>query len=56
MVAIGDPDVPGFFAPVHRALTDPILMGGGAAVGPRSPTARWRRPSRWGSGSGFQAR
>jgi type IV secretory pathway TrbD component len=28
MAAIGDPDVPGFFAPVHRALTDPILMGG----------------------------
>ena len=28
MAAIVDPDVPGFFAPVHRALTDPILMGG----------------------------
>jgi type IV secretion system protein VirB3 len=28
MVEIGDADVPGFFAPVHRALTDPILMGG----------------------------
>jgi type IV secretion system protein TrbD len=28
MAAIGDPDVHGFFAPVHRALTDPILMGG----------------------------
>ena len=24
MAAIVDPDVPGFFAPVHRALTDPI--------------------------------
>ena len=28
MSAIVDPNVPGFFAPVHRALTDPILMGG----------------------------
>lgn len=28
MPAITDPDVPGFFVPVHRALTDPILMGG----------------------------
>ncbi|MFC7397302.1 VirB3 family type IV secretion system protein [Chelatococcus sp. GCM10030263] len=28
MAAVVDPDVPGFFAPVHRALTDPILMGG----------------------------
>ena len=28
MAAIVDPDVPGYFAPVHRALTDPILMGG----------------------------
>jgi len=28
MAAIVDLDVPGFFAPVHRALTDPILMGG----------------------------
>jgi type IV secretion system protein VirB3 len=28
MGAIIDPDVPGFFAPVHRALTDPMLMGG----------------------------
>lgn len=28
MAAIVDPEVPGFFAPVHRALTDPILMGG----------------------------
>ncbi len=28
MAAIGDPDVPGFFAPVHRSLSDPILMGG----------------------------
>ena len=28
MAAIGDPGVPGFFAPVHRALTDPILMAG----------------------------
>ena len=28
MAAIVDPGVPGFFAPVHRALTDPILMGG----------------------------
>src|SRR6202012_1728828 len=32
MAAIVDPDVPGFFAPVHRALTDPILMGGAAAI------------------------
>ncbi len=23
-----DEDVPGFFAPVHRALTEPILLGG----------------------------
>lgn len=28
MAAIGDPGVPGFFAPVHRALTDPILIAG----------------------------
>jgi len=28
MAGFDDPDVPGFFAPVHRALTDPILMGG----------------------------
>ncbi len=28
MAATGDPGVPGFFAPVHRALTDPILMAG----------------------------
>jgi type IV secretion system protein TrbD len=28
MAAIVDPDVRDFFAPVHRALTDPILMGG----------------------------
>jgi len=28
MPALTDPDVPGFFAPVHRALTEPILMGG----------------------------
>ena len=28
MAASGDPGVPGFFAPVHRALTDPILMAG----------------------------
>ena len=28
MAAIVDPDVPGFFAPVHRSLTEPILMGG----------------------------
>ena len=28
MAATVDLDVPGFFAPVHRALTDPILMGG----------------------------
>jgi len=26
MTEIGD--IPGFFAPVHRALTDPILLGG----------------------------
>src|SRR5882757_8355976 len=31
MTAIVDPDVPGFFAPVHRALTDPIPDGRGAA-------------------------
>jgi len=35
MAAIVDPDVPGFFAPVHRALTDPMLMGGA----PRIPGA-----------------
>jgi type IV secretion system protein TrbD len=23
-----DPQIPGFVAPVHRALTEPILMGG----------------------------
>ncbi|MDH2399050.1 VirB3 family type IV secretion system protein [Bradyrhizobium sp. SSUT18] len=28
MAAIVDPEVPGFFALVHRALTEPILMGG----------------------------
>ena len=28
MAGIIDLDVPGFFAPVHRALTEPILMGG----------------------------
>lgn len=28
MPALNDPGVPGFFAPVHRALTDPILMAG----------------------------
>ncbi|MCP1912523.1 type IV secretion system protein VirB3 [Bradyrhizobium elkanii] len=28
MAALVDPEVPGFFAPVHRALTEPILMGG----------------------------
>ena len=28
MAGFADPDVHGFFAPVHRALTDPILMGG----------------------------
>ena len=28
MAGLHDPDVPGFFAPVHRALTDPILMAG----------------------------
>ncbi|MCU4161420.1 VirB3 family type IV secretion system protein [Acidiphilium sp. AL] len=28
MAGITDPNVPGFFAPVHRALTDPILMAG----------------------------
>lgn len=28
MAGIIDSDVPGFFAPVHRALTDPILMAG----------------------------
>ncbi|MGY3585591.1 type IV secretory pathway TrbD component [Bradyrhizobium sp. USDA 4341] len=28
MAAMVDPEVPGFFAPVHRALTEPILMGG----------------------------
>ena len=25
-----DPQIPGFMAPVHRALTEPILMGGAA--------------------------
>ena len=24
----GDTDIPGFTAPVHRALTEPILLGG----------------------------
>jgi type IV secretion system protein VirB3 len=24
----GDPPVPGYVAPVHRALTEPILLGG----------------------------
>lgn len=28
MAALIDPDVPGFFVPVHRSLSDPILMGG----------------------------
>ena len=28
MAMLVDPEVPGFFAPVHRALTEPILMGG----------------------------
>ncbi|MCF3947301.1 VirB3 family type IV secretion system protein [Acidiphilium iwatense] len=28
MAGITDPNEPGFFAPVHRALTDPILMAG----------------------------
>ena len=28
MAGFADPDVLGFFAPVRRALTDPILMGG----------------------------
>jgi len=28
MGAIVDPEVPGFFAPIHRALTEPMLMGG----------------------------
>ena len=28
MAGFADPAVPGIFAPVHRALTDPILMGG----------------------------
>ena len=28
MAAIIDPEVPGFFAPVHRALIDPMLIGG----------------------------
>ncbi|MDR3514011.1 MAG: VirB3 family type IV secretion system protein [Caulobacteraceae bacterium] len=28
MAARVDPEVPGFFAPVHRALTEPMLMGG----------------------------
>ncbi len=28
MAALLDPDVPGFFAPVHRSLSDPMLMGG----------------------------
>ncbi len=55
MAAIVDPDVPGFFAPVHRALTDPILMGGAPELW-RSPTARSRQPSRWVFGSGFLAR
>ncbi len=27
-MAIFDPDVAGFFAPVHRSLSDPMLMGG----------------------------
>src|SRR3974390_1266045 len=62
MAAIFDPDVPGFFAPVHRALTDPILMGGAPrtvaiangtlaaaiAVGPR-PWSAARRGARGGS-------
>ncbi|WP_271595726.1 MULTISPECIES: hypothetical protein [unclassified Bradyrhizobium] len=38
MAGIVDPEVPGFFAPVHRALTDPILMGGRPAPW-RSPEA-----------------
>lgn len=28
MGTVVDPEVPGFFAPVHRALTEPMLMGG----------------------------
>ena len=28
MAAVVDPEVPGFFAPVHRSLAEPMLMGG----------------------------
>jgi type IV secretion system protein VirB3 len=36
MARLVDPEAPGFFAPVHRALTEPMLLGGApraAAIG-----------------------
>jgi hypothetical protein len=45
--------VAGFDAPVHRALTDPILLGGHRARS-QLPMARWPRPSDLACGFGFQ--
>ena len=40
-------DIPGYFAPVHRALIDPIPFGRCAAHHRHCQSAPWRPPSGW---------
>jgi len=50
-----DEPVPGFYAPVHRALTEAILLGGAPrAVAILNGTLA--APSDWACGSGSSAR
>ena len=44
--------IDGFVVPVHRALTEPILLGGRRGRSPSS-TARWPRPSVLACGCGL---
>jgi type IV secretory pathway VirB2 component (pilin)/type IV secretory pathway TrbD component len=54
MLDVAEP-IAGFHAPVHRALTEPILLGGARARSPSS-TARWRARSASACASGSRPR
>jgi type IV secretory pathway TrbD component len=54
-----DAEIPGFVTPVHRALTEPILMGGAPrsiAIVNGTLTRRYRASRYWRDLSSFRAK